>query len=159
MQCTSKCCTLHDRVFLVSGYTLCSCGQLSQSTPVAEFLPSGHFRPGLSPRPSSPLTRAPIRGGCGNETMSVGNLRVRWQHFERFKAFASLRLLSPCSFAHLADRQASNSLLRTRIVLQALSLQQLQVRECSNGCGLTIYTSSRKCAMALAIKVCIDQAL
>ena len=99
-------------------------------------------------------------------TATVGNLPVRRQHSERFKAFASLKSLLPCSFVHLADRQASNSLLRTRIALCLdlvkqflLSLHKLQVRERPNRCGLTIYTSLRERAMALAIEICIDQTL
>ena len=43
---------------------------------------------------------------------------MRRQTFELLKACASLRLLSPRFFAHLADRQPSNSFLRTRIALR-----------------------------------------
>ena len=53
-----------------------------------------------------------------------------------------------------ANRPSSRSWLQF-----LLSLQKLQVRERPNGCGLTTYTSSRERAMALAIEICIDQAL
>ena len=55
-------------VIRYSGLTPCIVP--GQSTPVAEFLPSGHFRPGLCSRPSLSLL-AQWTGGSGDETSHV----------------------------------------------------------------------------------------
>ena len=82
------------------------------------------------------------------------------------RTFASLRLLSPCFFAQKVDKQASNSLLRTQIALRVdlgrsifAELAKIKVLKRPNGWSLTIYTSSRERAIALAIEICVDKAL
>ena len=85
--------------------------------------------------------------------------------FKHFIAFGFPWLLSPWFYARQGHEQASNPLLRTRTALRLdlanrflLTLQKLQVKERPNGWTLTINTSSRERAIALAIEICVVQA-
>ena len=82
------------------------------------------------------------------------------------RAFASLRLLSPCFFAQQVDKQPPNSLLRTQIALRLdlgrsifAELAKIKILKRTNGWSLTIYTSLRERAIALSIETCVHQAL